>query len=118
MKRSLYRARAGLAILIALVCAVVLGAAPASAAQTHEFLGSVGEGELGEATGVAVASATGDLYVADRGSGVLRRYAPDGTPAPFPTSGESTIGPLVFPANSQSPVAVDNSTRVMPATST
>jgi sugar lactone lactonase YvrE len=109
LKRRLFRrARAGTAILLALACAAALAAAPASAAQTHDFLGSVGEGETLSPAGLAVDSSTGDLYVADLGSGEVRRFDASGAPAEFSGLGSSSLAAPGMPAG-MSQVAVDNS---------
>ncbi len=109
MKIVCGRVRVGAAILFCVAFGAVLTAAPAGAAVTHDFIGTVAEGEVSKPTGLAVDSATGDLYVADSSAGALLRFAPDGTPAPFSSSGENAIRQLQIAARDQTPVAVDNS---------
>lgn len=94
-------------VFCACLVAVLSVTPSASAAQTHGYVGSIGEGELGNATSVAVDSA-GDVYVADQGSGLLHRYTAAGVPVSF-SGGRSTLGPFKFLAGSQSQVAVDDS---------
>lgn len=108
MKRSLSRAHTGIAILIALVCAAALAAVPASAAQTHDFLGTVGTGELVNPAGLAVDSSNGDLYVADTATGVVQRFDAAGAPAEFSSLGSNALPAPGLPGGA-SQVAVDNS---------
>jgi hypothetical protein len=107
-RRLLRRARAGFAILLAIACATALAAEPASAAQTHVFLGNVGEGEIFGPAGLAVDSSNGDLYVADLSTGEVRRFDASGAPAEFSGLGSSSLAAPGMPGG-VSQVAVDNS---------
>jgi DNA-binding beta-propeller fold protein YncE len=74
--------RVALAV-VALCLAVVPSGASAALGQGHRFgsaFGSLGTGpgQLGDATGVAVSDATGDVYVVDAAGERVEVYAPDG----------------------------------------
>jgi hypothetical protein len=97
--------------------------APSAGAAEHfplEPFGSVAQPSFGNAEGLAVDQATGDLLAIDAAAGTVSRYNPDGTPANFSTLGSNVIdglglgdetpqGGLSFGSASEVQVAVDNS---------
>jgi Divergent InlB B-repeat domain len=75
-----------LTVLLAALGALLLVSAAPALASEYEFeeaFGSAAQPSFGNAAGMAVDPATGDLYVIDLSDQTLHRYNPDGTPANF-----------------------------------
>lgn len=96
-----------LLLVVSLLLGLATAAPPALAAQTHLPKGVVGTGELTTPEGLAVDQSNGDLYVADRGTGLVKRFDATGAPAPF-SAGSNGIGPFTLPEGSNQ-IAVDSS---------
>jgi hypothetical protein len=95
-------------LVVSLLLGLATMASPALAARTHVFQGAIGAGELTAPAGLAVDSASGDLYVADPGSSNVYRFDAAGAPEPFTATTTNELGPFTFPEGAQQ-VAVDNS---------
>ena len=89
--------KAGLTTLLACLAALLLLAAPASAAKQRPFLevfGSAAEPTFEFPSLLAVDPNTGDVLVGDarpKGSETIRRFKPNGEPDPFPALGTNVI---------------------------
>ena len=100
--------RAPFATAVLALLALALCASTASATPTHQFQAAIGAGEITGAAGTAVDQSNGNLYVADAGAGVLRKYSAAGAPLNFAAAGGRTLGPFGF-SGFGGDVAVDNS---------
>ena len=85
----------GAAIAAAFALMALAFAVPAGATQFQRpFIGTFGSVEqpsFSKPTTLAVDLATGDLLVADESEQTIKRFNPDGTPAPFAALGSNTI---------------------------
>jgi hypothetical protein len=95
--------------LLVVVLGLAVSASPASAAQTHVFQGAIGSGELTAPAGLAVDNASGDLYIADPGTGMVARFSSTGALAPFTSSATNQLGPFALVSGVTQQIAVDNS---------
>jgi hypothetical protein len=105
---SLRRASALTAALCALLAALLLLPAFASAAETRPSIGTLGS--FTRPGPVAVDQGTHDVYVADYGSGnKLKRFDESGAPANFSALGTNEIGGFgFFPGEALNEIAVDS----------
>ena len=97
-----------LSLLATMLGALAFTTAPALAAGGHEFKASFNGGvghELSDPSGVAVNSATGDVYVVDKGNSRVEEFNPTGTEVIAEFKGSGTAGELSEPEA----IAIDNS---------
>ncbi len=87
------------------VAALVAWSSSASAALTHDFLSSFGASAGTQ--GIAVAEASGDVYVYDASAGTVSKFTAAGTPAEFSGLNADVIEGIA--ATGEGEIAVDNS---------
>lgn len=105
--KGVFWALSALAFILAL--ALVVAAAPARGATTHLFETSFGGDELTDPFQLAVDNSDGTIYVADRETDSVIKFANDGTPEDFSALGSNALEGFEFLEFNSSQIAVDNS---------
>ncbi len=98
------RIATALPLMVGVIVALGAGAAPALA-ETHPFVSSFGS--FTNPNGVAVEESTGDVYVADIGTGTVSKFDANGNPVNFSALGANALTGEDTPAKSFSfPAAI------------
>jgi hypothetical protein len=108
MMKARMRFVAPLASLCTMIGVLALSSVPASAALVHPFVSSFGS--FSNVQGVAVNSATGNVYVYDAGTKEILQYDASGTPVDFSATGTNAISGLPGGYAGENELAVDSST--------
>jgi sugar lactone lactonase YvrE len=103
------RSIVSLAFLLCIGSLLIPG--PAFGAEHHflETFGSANEPTFSEPRSIAIDQSTGDVLVADAGTGTISRFHEDGTPSEFSALGSNEITSLTFGGPGEVEIAVDNS---------